>query len=230
MWRAEGKWLPKTSRKLQWLHNDLKTDMPRMPSSELLIKLLKRTVSKTESPELATKDPPSDDHGNSNGSHVKIFLPKKLLECLPKCSSLPKERHRWNTNEEIAAYLITFEKHEEWLTTSPKTRPQNGSMILYNRKKVKYRKDGYCWKKRKDGKTTREDHMKLKVQGVECLYGCYVHSSIIPTFHRRCYWLLQVGGWLFPPVFGAWKVSGFRKPIEIKWMGSFVEGCQMRML
>ncbi|ROL46977.1 Calmodulin-binding transcription activator 1 [Anabarilius grahami] len=40
-------------------------------------------------------------------------------------------------------------------------------MILYNRKKVKYRKDGYCWKKRKDGKTTREDHMKLKVQGVE---------------------------------------------------------------
>ncbi|KAI4881059.1 hypothetical protein NFI96_004014 [Prochilodus magdalenae] len=45
--------------------------------------------------------------------------------------------------------------------------PQNGSIILYNRKKVQYRKDGYCWKKRKDGKTTREDHMKLKVQGTE---------------------------------------------------------------
>ncbi|XP_056305689.1 calmodulin-binding transcription activator 1 isoform X1 [Danio aesculapii] len=132
-----------------------------------------------------------DTETNNEHGHLKIYLPKKLLECLPKCSTLPKERHRWNTNEEIAAYLITFEKHEEWLTTSPKTRPQNGSMILYNRKKVKYRKDGYCWKKRKDGKTTREDHMKLKVQGVECLYGCYVHSSIIPTFHRRCYWLLQ---------------------------------------
>lgn len=50
---------------------------------------------------------------------------------------------------------------------SPPGRPQNGSLILYNRKKVKYRKDGYCWKKRKDGKTTREDHMKLKVKGVE---------------------------------------------------------------
>ncbi|XP_072238626.1 calmodulin-binding transcription activator 1-like [Leuresthes tenuis] len=136
--------------------------------------------------------PKSDDNdANNEPGQLKIYLPKKLLECLPKCSSLPKERHRWNTNEEIAAYLITFEKHDEWLTTSPKTRPQNGSMILYNRKKVKYRKDGYCWKKRKDGKTTREDHMKLKVQGVECLYGCYVHSSIIPTFHRRCYWLLQ---------------------------------------
>ncbi|XP_030624581.1 calmodulin-binding transcription activator 1 [Chanos chanos] len=139
----------------------------------------------------APKSVSDDTEMNNEHGHLKIYLPKKLLECLPKCSSLPKERHRWNTNEEIAAYLITFEKHEEWLTTSPKTRPQNGSMILYNRKKVKYRKDGYCWKKRKDGKTTREDHMKLKVQGVECLYGCYVHSSIIPTFHRRCYWLLQ---------------------------------------
>ncbi|XP_066527571.1 calmodulin-binding transcription activator 2 isoform X2 [Hoplias malabaricus] len=122
---------------------------------------------------------------------MKVFLPNKLLECLPRTSSLPKERLRWNTNEEIASYLISFDRHEEWLSCTLKTRPQNGSIILYNRKKVQYRKDGYCWKKRKDGKTTREDHMKLKVQGTECLYGCYVHSSIVPTFHRRCYWLLQ---------------------------------------
>ncbi|KAI4536888.1 hypothetical protein MG293_013091 [Ovis ammon polii] len=59
--------------------------------------------------------------------------------------------------------------HDSFFPPSDWTRPQNGSMILYNRKKVKYRKDGYCWKKRKDGKTTREDHMKLKVQGVEPL-------------------------------------------------------------
>lgn len=31
----------------------------------------------------------------------------------------------------------------------------------------------------------------VQVQGVECIYGCYVHSAILPTFHRRCYWLLQ---------------------------------------
>ena len=48
-----------------------------------------------------------------------------------------------------------------------KFRPKSGSMLLYSRKKVRYRRDGYCWKKRKDGKTTREDHMKLKVQGME---------------------------------------------------------------
>ncbi|KAM9701143.1 LOW QUALITY PROTEIN: calmodulin-binding transcription activator 2-like, partial [Menidia menidia] len=126
-----------------------------------------------------------------NKGQRKVFLPNKLLDCLPRSSGLPNERLRWNTNEEIASYLISFDRHDEWLSCTLKTRPKNGSIILYNRKKVKYRKDGYCWKKRKDGKTTREDHMKLKVQGMECLYGCYVHSSIVPTFHRRCYWLLQ---------------------------------------
>lgn len=63
-------------------------------------------------------------------------------------------------------------------------RPKNGSIILYNRKKVKYRKDGYCWKKRKDGKTTREDHMKLKVQGMEvCSTRTYpqCHCSSLKT-------------------------------------------------
>ncbi|XP_068919293.1 calmodulin-binding transcription activator 2 isoform X5 [Petaurus breviceps papuanus] len=116
-----------------------------------------------------------------NSHHLKIFLPKKLLECLPRCPLLPPERLRWNTNEEIASYLITFEKHDEWLSCSPKTRPQNGSIILYNRKKVKYRKDGYCWKKRKDGKTTREDHMKLKVQGMENPDIVLVHYLNVPA-------------------------------------------------
>uniref|UniRef100_A0A8C2RSJ5 Calmodulin binding transcription activator 1 n=1 Tax=Capra hircus TaxID=9925 RepID=A0A8C2RSJ5_CAPHI len=58
---------------------------------------------------LNTVPPLEDDHGNSNSSHVKIFLPKKLLECLPKCSSLPKERHRWNTNEVSALLLLRSE-------------------------------------------------------------------------------------------------------------------------
>ncbi|CAN7986340.1 unnamed protein product, partial [Ixodes hexagonus] len=93
--------------------------------------------------------------------------------------------------QEIAAILISFDRHEEWLSREVKIRPKSGSMLLYSRKRVRYRRDGYCWKKRKDGKTTREDHMKLKVQGTECIYGCYVHSAILPTFHRRCYWLLQ---------------------------------------
>lgn len=34
----------------------------------------------------------------------------------------------------------------------------------------------------------------IRAVPAQCLYGCYVHSSIVPTFHRRCYWLLQVTG------------------------------------
>ncbi|XP_030043987.1 calmodulin-binding transcription activator 1-like [Microcaecilia unicolor] len=59
---------------------------------------------------------------SENKPQLKFFLPKELLECVPRCGLLPKERLRWNTNEEIASYLITFEKHEEWLSCSPKTR------------------------------------------------------------------------------------------------------------
>nr|KAF6455086.1 calmodulin binding transcription activator 2 [Rousettus aegyptiacus] len=134
-----------------------------------------------------------------NSHHLKIFLPKKLLECLPRCPLLPPERLRWNTNEEIASYLITFEKHDEWLSCAPKTRPQNGSIILYNRKKVKYRKDGYLWKKRKDGKTTREDHMKLKVQGMEELNRGRVGEQTSPPPTPAC--LLAVSLWLLRSLF-----------------------------
>lgn len=125
---------------------------------------------------------------NANGEPIK--LPENL-ESLPRAEHFSTHRHRWNTNEEIAAILISFDKHSDWQSKEVKIRPKSGSMLLYSRKKVRYRRDGYCWKKRKDGKTTREDHMKLKVQGTECIYGCYVHSAILPTFHRRCYWLLQ---------------------------------------
>ena len=57
-------------------------------------------------------------------------------------------------------------------------RPKSGSTLLYSRKKVRYRRDGYCWKKRKDGKTTREDHMKLKVQGIE-VSKYFIKSSLM---------------------------------------------------
>uniref|UniRef100_A0A671RWD2 Calmodulin binding transcription activator 1 n=1 Tax=Sinocyclocheilus anshuiensis TaxID=1608454 RepID=A0A671RWD2_9TELE len=75
MWRAEGKWLPKTSRKVSQKHRGY---------------FFTCTTRCVCNPYV----PIANEHG-----HLKIYLPKKLLECLPKCSTLPKERHRWNTNE-----------------------------------------------------------------------------------------------------------------------------------
>ncbi|XP_052285378.1 calmodulin-binding transcription activator 1-like isoform X3 [Dreissena polymorpha] len=117
-------------------------------------------------------------------------LPKQL-EAVKAADILPQFRHRWNTNEEIAGILLAFSSHSQWQHHEVRLRPPSGCLLLFNRNSVRYRKDGYCWKKRKDGRTIREDHMKLKVQGLECIYGSYVHSAILPTFHRRCYWLLQ---------------------------------------
>lgn len=116
------------------------------------------------------------------------FFPEDLKRELNVFSS---SRSRWYTNEEVASILTNFSAHPEWQTNELQVRPKSGAVLLYSREKVRYRQDGYCWKKRKNGRTTREDHMKLKVQGIECIYGCYVHSAILPTFHRRCYWLLE---------------------------------------
>lgn len=96
-----------------------------------------------------------------NSSHLSYWYIFCLGENLCQVSFVVSEVSSWVVLY-FAYPLIVFN-----LSLFCGSRPQNGSMILYNRKKVKYRKDGYCWKKRKDGKTTREDHMKLKVQGVE---------------------------------------------------------------
>ncbi|XP_021372899.1 calmodulin-binding transcription activator 2-like isoform X2 [Mizuhopecten yessoensis] len=143
-----------------------------------------------EEPSSSSTPKPVPSSSTDNGSGTTFTLPKQL-EGIKPAAEFPGIRHRWNTNEEIASILIAFDKHKEWMHVEMKVRPPSGSMLLYSRKKVRYRKDGYCWKKRKDGKNIREDHMKLKVQGLECIYGSYVHSDILPTFHRRCYWLLQ---------------------------------------
>lgn len=50
----------------------------------------------------------------------------------------------------------------------------------------------YDWKRRKEGKLIREDHVKLKIQKQDVLAGSYVHSAIVPSFHRRAYWLINV--------------------------------------
>ncbi|KAL1021015.1 hypothetical protein UPYG_G00007600 [Umbra pygmaea] len=65
--------------------------------------------------------------------------------------------------------------------------PAGHSAELGQRFAVRRRRSPYCW-------CTVLTVLHSNVCSAllfQCLYGCYVHSSIIPTFHRRCYWLLQ---------------------------------------
>lgn len=53
-----------------------------------------------------------------------------------------------------------------------------GSIFLFDRKVLRYfRKDGHSWRKKKDGKTVKEAHEKLKVS--------IIMPSIIHVFYRR---------------------------------------------
>ncbi|KAK1799767.1 hypothetical protein P4O66_006104, partial [Electrophorus voltai] len=80
-----------------------------------------------------------DDAGADNEhGHLKIYLPKKLLECLPKCSSLPKERHRWNTNEvrersDPSGSAQTAARAYRGFSNTPNPQGANESTLSYTR-------------------------------------------------------------------------------------------------
>nr|CAB3455006.1 unnamed protein product [Digitaria exilis] len=69
-----------------------------------------------------------------------------------------------------------------------------GSLFLFDRKILRYfRKDGHNWRKKKDGKTVKEAHEKLKVGSVDVLHCYYAHGEENENFQRRTYWLLEEG-------------------------------------
>ncbi|XP_018667013.2 calmodulin-binding transcription activator 2-like isoform X1 [Ciona intestinalis] len=121
-----------------------------------------------------------------------VVIPEELQQKLPPPAlNLPKHKYTWMSNEEIASILINFKQLPDWLTTSRVFRPESGCLLMFNRKKVKYRQDLYIWKTKRKSKWCREDHVKLKVAGIPCITALYVHSDVLPTFHRRCYWFIQ---------------------------------------
>ncbi|XP_022726509.1 calmodulin-binding transcription activator 2-like isoform X2 [Durio zibethinus] len=67
-----------------------------------------------------------------------------------------------------------------------------GSLFLFDRKVLRYfRKDGHNWRKKKDGKTVKEAHEKLKVGSVDMLHCYYAHGEENENFQRRSYWMLE---------------------------------------
>jgi len=115
-----------------------------------------------------------------------------LVNKIPSTSFIQKRSFSWLTNEQIASILISTDKHNEWFTKTRVLRPENGQLLLFNRKETKkYRQDKYTWKTKRKSKFLREDRMKLKISGVPYITATYVHSDILPTFHRRSYWLIQ---------------------------------------
>ncbi|CAH8517342.1 unnamed protein product [Schistosoma rodhaini] len=95
----------------------------------------------------------------------------------------------WCNQKEVAELLLGACMHPDWLSSVIQVRPRNGSIIFYRRElaTLARRQDGYLWKKKPNRRTTKEVHMVLKVQGIECIIANYAHSALISTFHRRTY-------------------------------------------
>ncbi|KAL3727788.1 hypothetical protein ACJRO7_032523 [Eucalyptus globulus] len=97
---------------------------------------------------------------------------------------------RWLRPNEIHAMLCNYKYFS--ILVKPVNLPKSGTIVLFDRKMLRnFRKDGYNWKKKKDGKTVKEAHEHLKVGNEERIHVYYAHGEDNPTFVRRCYWLLD---------------------------------------
>ena len=73
----------------------------------------------------------------------------------------------------------------------PSTSPTSGTVYVYDRSATRnYKDDHISWIKKKNSHKVREDHVKLRIDGINRISGCYVHSATTATMHRRTYHLL----------------------------------------
>ncbi|XP_074581690.1 calmodulin-binding transcription activator 3-like isoform X2 [Curcuma longa] len=103
---------------------------------------------------------------------------------------LLEAQHRWLRPAEICEIL---RNHQEFrIAPEPPNKPSSGSLFLFDRKVLRYfRKDGHNWRKKKDGKTVREAHERLKAGSIDVLHCYYAHGEENENFQRRSYWMLE---------------------------------------
>ncbi|KAL0396567.1 UNVERIFIED_CONTAM: Calmodulin-binding transcription activator 3 [Sesamum calycinum] len=103
---------------------------------------------------------------------------------------LLEAQHRWLRPAEICEILQNYKKFR--IAPEPPNRPPSGSLFLFDRKVLRYfRKDGHNWRKKRDGKTVKEAHERLKAGSVDVLHCYYAHGEENENFQRRSYWMLE---------------------------------------
>uniref|UniRef100_A0A7N0U5J7 CG-1 domain-containing protein n=1 Tax=Kalanchoe fedtschenkoi TaxID=63787 RepID=A0A7N0U5J7_KALFE len=103
---------------------------------------------------------------------------------------LLEAQHRWLRPAEICEILQNYKSFR--ICPEPADKPPSGSLFLFDRKVLRYfRKDGHNWRKKKDGKTVKEAHERLKAGSVDVLHCYYAHGEANESFQRRSYWMLE---------------------------------------
>ncbi|KAE8704926.1 Calmodulin-binding transcription activator 3 [Hibiscus syriacus] len=102
---------------------------------------------------------------------------------------LMEAQHRWLRPAEICEILKNYKQFR--IAPEPAHVPPSGSLFLFDRKVLRYfRKDGHNWRKKKDGKTVKEAHERLKAGSIDVLHCYYAHGED-ENFQRRSYWMLE---------------------------------------
>ncbi|CAL4921216.1 unnamed protein product [Urochloa decumbens] len=103
---------------------------------------------------------------------------------------LKEAQHRWLRPAEICEILKNYRNFR--IAPEPPNRPPSGSLFLFDRKVLRYfRKDGHNWRKKRDGKTVKEAHERLKSGSVDVLHCYYAHGEENENLQRRSYWMLE---------------------------------------
>ncbi|CAA7401672.1 unnamed protein product [Spirodela intermedia] len=103
---------------------------------------------------------------------------------------LLEAQSRWLRPAEICEILRNYRSFQ--IAREPPNRPPSGSLFLFDRKVLRYfRKDGHNWRKKKDNKTVKEAHEKLKDGSIDVLHCYYAHGEDNEKFQRRTYWMLE---------------------------------------
>ncbi|KAJ0080909.1 hypothetical protein Patl1_12392 [Pistacia atlantica] len=103
---------------------------------------------------------------------------------------LLEAQHRWLHPPEICELLRNYNQIR--ISLQPPNLPPSGSVFLFDRKVVRnFRNDGHKWRKKKNGKTLKESHEKLKAGSVNVLTCYYAHGEDNENFQRRSYWMVQ---------------------------------------
>ncbi|KAF5190300.1 Calmodulin-binding transcription activator [Thalictrum thalictroides] len=103
---------------------------------------------------------------------------------------LVEAQTRWLRPAEICEILRNYRTFH--IAPEPPNKPPSGSLFIFNRKVLRYfRKDGHNWRKKKDGKTVREAHERLKAGSIDVLHCYYAHGEDNESFQRRSYWMLE---------------------------------------
>ncbi len=97
---------------------------------------------------------------------------------------------RWVSPDEVFEILSNYAKCGFTLDRVAPVRPPSGSIYLFDRSIVRYfRKEGYNWRKKKDGKTVREAHERVKTGSGDVLRCRYAHGENDSGLQRRYYWI-----------------------------------------